>query len=61
MGVNLVPIVRNFSIETVSPTDPDYAHSLQNGCITCSILLDIEAHSLNVFGDDPFRQRSSLY
>jgi hypothetical protein len=34
MGVNLVPIVRDFSIETVSPTDLDYAHSLQDGCIT---------------------------
>ena len=34
MSVNLVPIVRNFSIETVSPSDTDYAHSLQDGCIT---------------------------
>jgi hypothetical protein len=34
MGVNLVPIVRDFSIETVNPGDPDYQHSVDDGCIT---------------------------
>lgn len=34
MGVNLVPIVRNFSIETIGPADSDYQHSIDDGCIT---------------------------